>query len=81
MFLAARDAGERARVLGDGLGYGAIVNKLSPAAALDQTGIGKDFEVMRDGGGRDAAQGHQLAAHHLLFCGDGLENREARGIS
>lgn len=56
------------------------MNELALPAALDQAGIGKDFEVMRNGGRGNAGCGDQVATDYFFFGGDGLINSEARGI-
>jgi hypothetical protein len=76
----AGDAGQGSRVLRDGLGDDAVVDELAFAAAFDESGVGEDFQMMGNGGGRDAAHGHEFAAHHFFLGGDGLKNHEAGGV-
>jgi hypothetical protein len=79
-FSAGSHAREGSRVLGDGFGNGAVVDELAFAAALDQAGVGKNFEVMGNGGGSDTAEGDEFSADHLFLGGNGLKNHEAGGI-
>jgi hypothetical protein len=53
------------------------VDELALAAALNQAGIGQDFEVVRNGGRSNAAQGYDFPAVHFRSRGDGLKNLEA----
>jgi hypothetical protein len=77
---AACDACQGFGIFRDRCRDGAIVNALAPSAALDEAGIGENFEVMGDSCGSDTLEGDQLAADHLFIGGNGLKNQEARGI-
>jgi hypothetical protein len=50
------------------------------AVALDQTGFDEDFEVVRNGGRRNALQSDDFTAVHVLLGGDRLENHKPRLI-
>ena len=76
----AGDAGQGSRVLRNGFRDDAIVDELTFAAAFDESGVGENFQVMGNGGGGDAAHGHEFAANHFLFGGDGRKNHEAGGV-
>ena len=54
------------------------VNKLAFLVAFDQTGFVKDFQMVRDGGGSNALQGHYVPAIHVFtfITGNGLKNHE-----
>ena len=75
-----RETGEGAGVFGDGPWDHAVVDELAFTAALDEAGIGENFEVMGNGGRGDAAEGNQVSADHFLFFGDGLKDHEAGGV-
>src|ERR1700736_2246919 len=79
-FSAGSHAREGPRVFPDGLGDGAVVDELAFFAALDQAGVGKNFEVMGNGGGSDTAESDEFSADHLFLGGNGLKNHEAGGI-
>ena len=67
-------------VLFNCFGDNATVNELAFAAALDQIGFDEDFEVMRNGGWRDALQCHDLTAIHVNLRGDSLKNHQPRFV-
>jgi hypothetical protein len=75
-----RDFCERSAVSSNGFGDRATVNELAFALAGDQAGVAQNLEMMRDGGGSDAAQGDDLAAVHLPGCRNGLEYSETRFV-
>lgn len=50
------------------------------ALSLDEAGLLKFMEVMRDGSGADAAMRVEPAAEQAVGCGDLLQNGEAAGI-
>src|ERR1700674_60097 len=76
-FLAAGDFCKRARVRFDGFRNSLAVNKLSFAAAGDQSGFAQNLQMVRDGCRSDPAHRDDLSAVHVLGCRDGLENLEA----
>ena len=63
-FLWLGEGSERSRVLRHYFGIGSVVDELPLSFALDQASIGKNFQVMGDGGWCDAPQGNQFAAVH-----------------
>src|SRR5579859_6083150 len=71
---ALGQAGESLGVLGEGFGDDGVVNELAVAAALDQAGVGEDFEVVGNRGGGNAAQGDDFAAVHFFSGGNGFKN-------
>lgn len=79
-FLTTRHAREGSGVFRDGCGDGAVVDELAFPAAFDKAGVGENFEVMGDGGRGDAAEGHEFAANHPFFGGNGLKNHEAGSV-
>jgi hypothetical protein len=71
---------ERSCVLPNGFAYHATANKLPFAAALDQVGFGKDFEVVRNGSGGNSLQSDDFTAIHRLLGRNRLENHKPRFI-
>jgi hypothetical protein len=77
-FPSAGDFCERACISFDGFRNSLAVNKLTFAAAGDQSGVAQNLQMMRNGGRCYATHGDNLAAVHVPTGGNGLENPEAR---
>lgn len=67
-------------VFPQGFGNSSVTDELAFATTFDEGGFAEDLEVMRNGGGSDAAHGYDFSAIHFRPRGDGLEDFEARLI-
>lgn len=76
-FCLARNLREGADIFFHGCGDGFVEDELTFASCLDETGIGKGLEMMRDSSGSDSLKGGEIAAIHFVAGGDGLINHEA----
>lgn len=76
-FLAPRDFRQRPRIVLDRFRHSLAVNKLSFAAAGNQSGRTQDFQMMRNRSRRDAAQRDDFSAIHVFCVGNSFENPQA----
>ena len=79
-FLAVCDSCERARIRFDRFRNCLTVNKLSFAAAGDQSGFAQNLQVMRNGCRSDSAHGNDFSTVHVPAGGNGLINPQAGRI-
>jgi hypothetical protein len=52
----------------------ATVDEWTHAPTLDQTGVGKDFKMMRNSRWRDSLKACNITARHLFPGGDTIKN-------